>query len=183
MTTTVSTPRLRSSDENWGDYIEYLDEALFVPAPDRKDYDAFGPYYTALNEHRKKNEVKSCVSILRALMASLRATDMPEVALLTIRYWGSGDSGEIEEIEYFSSIAGDVEHVIDDELDKDLEEAFDNLGWRLAYNLNPGFEISDGQVDGGGGTITLKRHGDEWTVEVDHSQRYYQEEESTYTFS
>ena len=57
-------------------YIEILSDELFV-APKKDDYENFASYWTALDKHRKENDSKSCVNTLRALVASLQATDVP----------------------------------------------------------------------------------------------------------
>ena len=184
MTMTKPQVRLRNADEEWGTYIEILSDELFVPAPKKDDYENFASYWTALDKHRKENDSKSCVNTLRALAASLQATDVPNFNYLEIRYYGGGDSGEIEEINLYAKQedirTGDYIPV---ELDDDLREALDETGWRLAYSLNPGFEISDGHVDGASGGITIYKKGDEWAVTVEHSQRYTEEHASTYEFS
>ena len=183
MTTTTSTIRLRNEGESWGEYIEYLDEALFTPAPDRKDYEDFNSYFTALNEHRAISEKNSCIVTLRHLVRSLAATDLPELQLITISYYGGGDSGEIEAIDCYTSTEATIDSAITDDLDKDLSDAFDNFGWRLAYAITPGFEISDGVVDGGTGTISLLLNEGQWQITVDHETRYYQTDSSSYLFT
>ena len=162
---------LRKPDQDWQDYVEYLNDTFKTPNPDRKDYEDFQEYYTALMTHNRETGVKSQVNILLALAESLRATDMPTVELLTIEYYGGGDSGEIQDVSCYNSVEETMVNVITDELDRDLREGLDDAGWALAYNLHPGFEISDGQADGGQGVIRIQRENNTWSVSVDHQDR------------
>ena len=188
MTTATKTARLRRGDEDWADYIEYVTDLYTVEEVKREDYDNFNGYYSALMAQKADVGVKGAVNILRALVASLRVTDCPELHELRIQYYGSGDSGEIVEIETNREQQGPrpgLADVILHEFDSDLRTALDDAGWSLAYNLNPGFEISDGVYDGGDGSIcvTYDKLTNEWSVTVDHNQRIMENNSSSYSFA
>lgn len=191
MTKTIESVRLRRTDEDWQDYVDYLSGFFKEPQVNQGDYENFHTYYAALKAINSSVGAANDVNILRALVASLRATDCPELHELTIEYYGSGDSGEIVEIvpnrarQDNDYCRPSSDEVIQHELDRDLNEALDEYGWSLAYNLNPGFEISDGVADGGHGIvrITYNKATENWDVDVEHTQRIIESNEYSYSFT
>ena len=122
---TKETARLRRPNEDWADYIEYVTDLYAVEDVKREDYEDFTGYYSALMAHKADVGVKGAVNILKALVASLRITDCPELHELTIEYYGSGDSGEIVEIQTDREQTGprySPDQCILHEFDSDLKE-------------------------------------------------------------
>jgi hypothetical protein len=107
------------------------------------------------------------ITKLRKICAYLFAT-YPALQEIELGYRGAGDSGELGEIKFkFKNLDELTANKLDIEILKSIpqhpytpspgqeqltvEILLDQLGWDIAYEANPGFEINDG----GAGTITI----------------------------
>lgn len=63
---------------------------------------------------------------------------------ISVEYYGSGDSGEIENIEFSPDF-------------EDVNNTFENLFWDLIEDSHSGFEINDG---GGGEIVAVIKKGE-----------------------
>ena len=78
---------------------------------------------------------------------------------------GAGDDGDIYDI----TLTQNGEEV----RNKVVEEIAENLSLDYLNTFHPGCEISDGEVDGSYGTITIDKDG----ISDDLQQRFYEEED------
>ena len=78
---------------------------------------------------------------------------------------GAGDDGDIYDI----TLTQNGEEV----RNKVVEEIVENLSLDYLNTFHPGCEISDGEVDGSYGTITIDKDG----ISDDLQQRFYEEED------
>jgi hypothetical protein len=107
------------------------------------------------------------ITQLRKICAYLFAT-YPALQEIELGYYGAGDSGDIGNIEFkFKNLDQETINKLKTEIFNSVpqhpytpspgheqwtvEKLLDDLGWDIAYEANPGFEINDG----GAGTITI----------------------------
>ena len=104
----------------------------------------------------------------RAATAELRASCLAELRALGVEqveaaYSGYGDSGNVDDIRLEPALA---------DMQDELRRRLDELIWRTAYLVSPGFEINDG----GSGTLCWRIAEDDITV--DHCTYYTAEDHS-----
>ena len=58
---------------------------------------------------------------------------------------------------------------------QELKNKIEDLAFEILYNRHPGWEISDGEADGGSGSLTMEFPS--LKVSLDHSSRFFQSEE------
>lgn len=144
------------------------------------------------NKHRKDctNPAQVAAATLKAIYLWLREHDT-SLEEIQIEYEGSGDSGQIEDIDGVHDDYMTLELPVslytlparlswdpetksfqsEDPRPATVEQALDYLGWDLAYGTHPGFEINDG----GRGTVTITHSPEDPSlikVTLDHKEFY-----------
>ena len=176
-TTKLVQPRLINDNETWEDYLEYLQDNFSVKGPVSTDFPDFTSYFQEAIRVETQEQAPARATQLKALASSLRKTE-PDVVTINVSYYGGGDNGEIENVEYLNSTGQEV--VLD--LPRGFTDAIDELAWGLAYNTNPGFEISDGVNDGAYGTIEISLDETEWSITINHEANVVTTRESTHCY-
>lgn len=169
-------------------------------------------FATVFREHMEGIEhcKQDAAGFLRTLFFYLRSQH-PELARIEVTYEGSGDSGQIEDVNYFQSPTDCVLIEIDDmaplpdevaqgktfqagqwepergfvkngnPVNISARQLIDEFAWDLAYSQNPGFEINEG----GYGTISITSDEDDRStvhIRLSHSERIIETNDYEYDF-
>lgn len=171
------------------------------------DWDDFAAKYQARLSmlSSKSNEAADHLSKVFVYLQSLE----PKLVELRITYDGCGDSGQVEDIQYFDSkgqlLTIDDEQPLPDDIAQGRQHQpgdwvpgegwktsgeaanvsahylIDELAWDLAYGKHPGFEIDEG----GCGTISITSDIDypnQVRVNLSHSVRFIETTDYEYSF-
>ena len=95
----------------------------------------------------------------------------PELDSIKIEYSGSGDDGDVEDIEFYDRKGKIINISSDDFIYKHIE----HVGWWITQDVSPGFHNNEG----GQGKIDIKKDHDklgEWKCTCDHENNVIQVE-------
>lgn len=150
---TLNLSPIKDPAETFGEYIErlqpYADYSSFL----RNNYD-HEDALSLLKEmysDRKEQQLAALRGILDAIQSEF------DVDNLTIEYAGGGDSGSVEDMSVYSN--GQKVDFPDN-----FDRLLDVIGWDIAYQTHPGFEINEG----GSGELVCEFVDGKWSIQLDH---------------
>lgn len=138
--------------------------------------------FTAYLKQQQEKREAALPVVVAQLQAIGRAIidQLPDsITAIEVEYWGSGDEGSMEEMRVLPQkdvpdgeprvhgTNGLLDHCDlpekvtltlpgeDEEQEYDVRQAIEDLAFEILENCHPGWEISDGEAEGGSGTVSL----------------------------